>query len=215
MPNVKSYKVPATTLIPNSPHPLIHYPGLLAEKTDCNAAKVYDLFTGNGWDIQWIYRYGSTQPSHYHSSAHECMAVLSGTATIRFGVADTSEDLEANTHGPDHEDGGVELHAEAGDVFVIPAGVSHKTHDTTPAASFKLLTPGDGHRIAADDPKKALSELELEGFTMMGAYPKGSVWDLCTGGEHADKMNEVWKVAVPERDPVVGLDGEGLCGLWR
>ncbi|KAK3092216.1 hypothetical protein LTR53_019624, partial [Teratosphaeriaceae sp. CCFEE 6253] len=122
MPEVKAYPLPPTALIPNSPYPLLHYPGLLAAKADCNAAKVYDLMTSNGWDFQWIYRYGPTQASHYHSTAHECMAVLSGSATIRFGVADTSNDMEASTFGDAHEAGGVEVHAEKGDVFLIPAG---------------------------------------------------------------------------------------------
>ncbi|KAK0945427.1 hypothetical protein LTR29_003032 [Friedmanniomyces endolithicus] len=214
MPEVKSYSLPPTALIPNSKYPLLHYPGILSEKADCNAAKVYDLFTSNGWELQWIYRYGSTQASHYHSSAHECMAVLSGSATIRFGVADTSDDLEASTHSIAHEDGGVEVQAKAGDVFLIPAGVSHKTHHTSPPAEFKLLTPGNGHHIAAEDPRQALVETELSGFTMMGAYPKGSAWDSCLGGEHSQQMEKVWGVAKPERDPVLGDGVDGLCGLW-
>ncbi|KAK4539367.1 hypothetical protein LTR36_010997 [Oleoguttula mirabilis] len=217
MAKVKSYTLPPTALIPNSPYPLLHYPGLLAQKTDCNAAKVYDLFTSNGWEPQWIYRYGATQTSHYHSQAHECMAVLTGAATIRFGVADTSDDLEASTHGSSHEDGGVELQARAGDVFVIPAGVSHKTHETSPSAEFKLLTPGDGHYIAGDDVRATLAGLELTGFTMVGAYPKGSAWDSCSGGEHAGEKEKgkVWAVAKPENDPVVGRADDGLVGLWQ
>merc|ERR1711967_149515 len=85
MVRVKSYPLSPSKLIPNSPFPLLHYPGLLSDKADCNTSKVYDLFTANGWEINWIFRYGPTQRSHYHSKAHECMAVLSGTATIRFG----------------------------------------------------------------------------------------------------------------------------------
>jgi len=214
MTHVNSYPLAETVLIPNSPYPLLHYPGLLAEKADCNAAKVHDLFTGNGWEIQWIFRYGPTQRSHYHSKAHECMAVLTGNATIRFGVADTSDDMEANTHGPDREQGGVELQAQAGDVFVIPAGVSHKTYDTTPAP-FALLTPGEGHGIAADDKKAALSKIELSGFTMMGAYPIGAQWDFCEGGENTQDKEKVWAVPKPPKDPVMGEAAEGLCGLWR
>jgi uncharacterized protein YjlB len=214
MPEVKSYKLPKTGLIPNSPYPLLHYPGLLADKTDCNAAKVYELFTGNGWTPQWIYRYGATQRSHYHSTAHECMAVLTGSATIRFGVGDTSDDLEQSTHGSAFEDGGITLQATAGDVFLIPAGVSHKTHNTSPPAEFALLTPGNGHFIDAEDPKKALTDVKLSGYTMLGAYPTGSAWDSCTGGEHALKEETVWAVPKPELDPVLGDSEEGVHGLW-
>ena len=144
------------------------------------------------------------------------MAVLTGSATIRFGVADTSDDLELSTYGDGHEQGGVEVQANAGDVFLIPAGVSHKTHDTSPAADFVLLTPGDGHHIAAPDGdvRKALEQTRLSGFTMVGAYPSGSVWDSCVGGEHAKDVETVHKVPKPERDPVLGLAKEGLCGLW-
>ncbi|KAK5113424.1 hypothetical protein LTR85_010852 [Meristemomyces frigidus] len=216
MSRVKSYTLPPTKLIPNSPYPLLHYPGLLADKTDCNPARVHDLFSSNGWETQWIYRYGPTQRSHYHSASHECMAVLTGTAIIRFGVADLGNDLEASTNGFEHEAGGVELRASAGDVFVIPAGVSHKTHDTRPEAEFKLLTPGDGHFVAGDDVRAILAEIELTGFTMVGAYPTGCVWDSCSGGEHLrEQMEEIWGLPKPEKDPVMGDAEKGLVGLWR
>lgn len=138
------------------------------------------------------------------------MAVLSGTATIRFGVGDTSEDLQENTYGSAWEEGGILLEAEAGDVFVIPAGVAHKTHNTKPAAEFKLLSPGVGHGIEADDPKKALSEIELDGYTMMGAY-NGGEWDFVKSGGDYGKS---WKVPKPERDPVFGEADEGLVKTW-
>lgn len=214
MAEVKKYYLSPTALIPNSPNPLLHYPRLLTS-ADCHPAKVQDIFSRNGWKTQWIWRYGPTQTSHYHSKAHECMAVLSGSAIIRFGVADTSPDLEANTHGSGKEDGGVELHAEVGDVFVIPAGVSHKTFDTLPAAEMKLLTPGDGHRIEAEDVNQALKEVETSGFTMLGAYPRDGIWDFAIGGEHSGEFEKVWSVPKPESDPVLGRAESGLCGLWK
>ena len=215
MVEVKKYYLSPTVLIPNSPNPLLYYPRLLADKAECNAAKVQNLFSKNGWQTQWIWRYGPTQTSHYHSKAHECMAVLSGSAIVRFGVADTSSDLEASTHGSAKEDGGVELHAEAGDVFVIPAGVSHKTFDTIPVAESKLLTPGNGHRIDAEDINQALKDVEISGFTMIGAYPQGGVWDFAVGGDHSGEFEKVWSVPKPENDPVLGRAESGLCGLWK
>lgn len=212
---VKKYQLPPTGLIPNSPQPLLHYPGFL-NTNDNTATKVHDLFSSNGWQTQWIFRYGATQTSHYHSQAHECMAVLTGNATIRFGVADTVDDLEESTHGSGKEDGGIEVHAEAGDVFVIPAGIAHKTFDTSPAAEFKLLTPGDGHHIEASDVRNALENTELSGFTMIGAYPKnGGGWDFAKGGESAGNYEKVWAVPKPENDPVLGKADEGLCNLWN
>ena len=216
MVEVKQYQLPPTPLIPNSPQPLLHYPGLLSSESECVPSKVYDRFSENGWEVQWIFRYGSTQTSHYHSQVHECMAVLSGSATIRFGVADTVSDLEESTHGSGKEEGGIELQARAGDVFVLPAGTAHKTFDTSPADEFKLLTPGDGHHVAAEDVRSALANIKLSGFTMIGAYPKnGGAWDFAKGGENDGEYQKVWTVPKPEKDPVLGKAEEGLFGLWQ
>lgn len=215
MIEVKKYNLPPTDLIPNSPHPLLHYPGLLDHLHIPYHApeKIHDLFHSNGWQTQWIFRYGPTQPAHYHSQAHEVMAVLSGTAAIRFGVADTSPDLDKSAH----EEGGVEVPAKAGDVFVLPAGTAHKTFATTPG-EFALLTPGDGHRVDADDVRAALAGVEIgSGFTMMGAYPMdGGAWDFAVGGERrkGKEYEEVWAVPKPVRDPVLGTAKEGICGQW-
>jgi uncharacterized protein YjlB len=143
------------------------------------------------------------------------MVVLSGTATIRFGVADTSLDMDENTHGPAREEGGIEIEAKAGDVFLLPAGTAHKTYNTKPEAEFTLLSPGDGHGIGADDARAALANVELSGFTMLGAYPEnGSHWDSKRGGEDVGSYEKVWAVEKPEKDPVLGESPEGLCGLW-
>ena len=142
------------------------------------------------------------------------MAVLTGTATIRFGVADTDLDLEESTHGDGKESGGIEVHAEAGDVFVLPAGTAHKTFDTK-NSTFKLLTPGDGHSIEADDVRSTLANMELSGFTMIGSYPLDSVWDFAKGGENEGDYEKVWDVPKPELDPVLGRTQEGLCGHWE
>ncbi|CRL25516.1 Cupin, RmlC-type [Penicillium camemberti] len=211
---VRQYHLLPTSLIPNSPRPLLHYKNVLSKNIDsshCDPAEVWDMFTKNEWRVNWIFRYSDTQLSHYHSNAHECMAVLSGTASIRFGVADTSADMHENTYDSAWEEGGLVLEAEAGDVFIIPAGVAHKTHNTFPKADFALLSPGKGHGIEADDPKKALSEIKLDGFTMMGAYSGGD-WDfIATGGN----FERVWAVPKPKYDPVFGSHEMGLAKRWH
>ncbi|CAI6094820.1 unnamed protein product [Clonostachys chloroleuca] len=117
MLEVKKYYLSPTTLIPNSPYPLLHYPRFLAPDTKSLATQFYDLLTSHGWQAQWIFR----------------SLVLTGHATIRFGVADTTEDMDENTFGTGFENGGVELHFQAGDIMIIPAGVAHKTYATKPA----------------------------------------------------------------------------------
>ncbi|EXJ85698.1 hypothetical protein A1O1_06066 [Capronia coronata CBS 617.96] len=215
MVEVYEYHLRPTALVPNSPQPLLFYKGLMSEAHRA-PAKIHDLFDKNEWETQWIFRYGPTQESHYHSSIHECMAVLSGSATIRFGVADTDNDLERSTWGGAKEDGGVEIEAQAGDVFVIPAGVAHKTYNTSPGAPFSLLTPGTGRGIHADNVKEALEKIQLSGYTMMGAYPKNcGDWDFSVGGDDVGNFERSWTVPKPEKDPFLGSAPEGLCGEWR
>lgn len=212
-PTVRQYHLFPTDHIPNSPRPLLHYNNVFdinPGKTHCDAGDVWDIFTQNEWEVAWIFRYGQTQLSHFHSEAHECMAVLSGTAKIRFGVADLSEDLEQNTYGSAWEAGAITLDANAGDVFIIPAGVAHKTYNCRPEAEFKLMSPGKGHGIEADDPKQTLSELSLNGYTMMGAYSGGD-WDFVQKGGIFEKS---WVVPKPKYDPVFGLSEQGLVKTW-
>ena len=211
----RKFYLSPTKLVPNSPQPLLHYEGVLAE-AERHPAGVNGIFDKHGWKTQWIFRYGPTQASHYHSSLHECMAVLTGTATIRFGVADTSDDLDKSTWGNAKEVGGVEIKARAGDVFVIPAGVAHKTYNTKPEATFGLLTPGEGHGVQADNVKEALEKLKLSGFTMLGAYPKNcGDWDFMFGGEDAGHYASIWSTAKPEMDPLLGTAPEGVWGQWK
>lgn len=218
MPETKTYHLSPTPLIPNSPRPLIHYRNLFPSEHDRSPTALHETFARNKWSTQWIWRYGKDQTAHYHSAAHECMVVLTGSARIRFGVADVYPSDNNNACSPDNstnaisEEGGVEVEANAGDVFILPAGTAHKTFNTMPEASLKLLTPGDGHAVDLEGLHRAASE--LDGFTMMGAYPVGSEWDFAVGGESEGVYQRVWEVAKPDRDPVLGGDEEGLCGLW-
>ncbi|KAI4199066.1 MAG: hypothetical protein LQ350_004888 [Teloschistes chrysophthalmus] len=217
---ITAHHLPPTPLIPNSPHPLLHYKSHFPSHP--NAGEIHALLTRNGWTTQWIYRYGPTQPSHYHSRTHECMIVLHGSATIRFGIADTEFQ--------DSGGGGIEVVAEAGDAFLVPAGVAHKTFNTHPQPStFKLLTPGDGHGLPhcpnEREEREVLEKVEgvLEGFCMLGAYPRGSAdWNFVTGeegdvGDGKGGFEKVWEVPVPGLDPILGAGekkGEGMRGLW-
>ena len=219
MPEIHEYYFKPTSHIPNSPRPLIHYKSVFpVESGACTQVETYKTFTKNGWNVNWLISYGPKQASHYHSSAHEVMAVLSGTATIRFGVADLSDDLHENTHGSAYEDGGVELAAAPGDVFLIPAGVAHKTYNAMPENTLTMLSPGHGHGIEADNPVKALEEIQLVGFTMMGAYTGGD-WDFVTSGGELGKSGieyeHTWATKRPKLDPVFGEEKLGVNVLWK
>jgi uncharacterized protein YjlB len=82
----------------------LHLPGENAGKT------LRELFETNGWVNAWengVYDY-----HHYHSTAHEVLGIVRGSARIQFG-------------GPD----GPSLLLDRGDAVVIPAGVAHKAID--------------------------------------------------------------------------------------
>lgn len=224
MVEVRTYKLKPTPLIPNSPHVLIHYPGLLLsmiDSPDFNLSTLYDLYARNGWESQWVARYGPTQASHYHSAAHECMTVISGEgATIRFGAADTSDNEEEHTHGSGHEDGAIWLQASRGDVFILPAGVAHKTYDPRPyAPSIDFLQCKDEDGKVIRDPVKArkfFEDIKVSGdFMMMGSYPRENDWDFMVGGEHKGREEQVWSVPKPTYDPVLGDSDQGIRGLWK
>jgi uncharacterized protein YjlB len=99
--------------VPNNPRlPLVVYRGALDTGADA-AAACEALFAANGWSGGW--RAGIYAHHHYHSTAHEALGIVAGSARVRLGGED----------GPI-----VELHA--GDAVVIPAGVAHKSEAATP-----------------------------------------------------------------------------------
>ncbi|KAI1652391.1 hypothetical protein F4813DRAFT_378138 [Daldinia decipiens] len=215
MVEVEKYYLPPTRLIPNSPWPLLYYKGLLVAPSERRPDAIHDTLDKNHWETQWIFRYGSTQPSHYHSRIHEAMVVLSGRATIRFGVADTDPDLDKNTWGGAKEEGGIEVTASIGDVFIIPAGVAHKTYNTSPSAEFSLLSPGDGHGIPGPNARECLANILVSGFTMVGAYPKNcGHWDFSIGEEDVGDFETSWNIPKPEKDPFLGDSEDGIVGQW-
>ena len=95
--------------IPNNPTlPLLLYPSVLDVKDAADPAEVAEQrFARNGWRGAW--RNGIFPFPHYHSNAHEVLAVCRGSATVRFGG-----------------DAGEVVEVRAGDVVVIPAGVGHQ-----------------------------------------------------------------------------------------
>ncbi|MBT1705701.1 cupin domain-containing protein [Chryseosolibacter indicus] len=128
----------------NSRLPLLIYKSAL-QATDRKT--VEELFESNRWINSW--EGGIFDYHHYHSTAHEVLAVTSGNARIQFG-------------GP----GGIAISLDQGDVAIIPAGVAHKCLES--AADFKvvgaypegqlynILYGKDGERPVADENIKSL-----------------------------------------------------------
>lgn len=84
---------------------LLYREALYNGETDINTIK--EILETNRWTNSWVD--GIYDYHHYHSTAHEVLVALKGSARVQFG-------------GPN----GVTLTFEKGDVVIIPAGVSHK-----------------------------------------------------------------------------------------
>lgn len=114
--------------IPNSPLPALLYRAAVAGQS---ADAIEHLLAGHGWTGAWhngIYPY-----HHFHSTAHEVLAVARGTARVLLGG-------EAGRT--------VDLHA--GDVLVLPAGTGHKNEGASP----DLLVVGAYDRGRAWDTRR-------------------------------------------------------------
>lgn len=92
--------------------PLLMYPQACVVRGKRDYELIRELLEANRWTGSWID--GIYSKHHFHSTAHEVLVALSGSARVQFG-------------GPE----GVTLNFECGDVVVIPAGVAHCRLDET------------------------------------------------------------------------------------
>lgn len=125
---------------PNSALPLLFYEEALPRDA-AGPEAMEALFAANGWPPAWrasVFTY-----HHYHSTAHETLGVVRGSARLLLG-------------GPE----GREFDVEPGDVIVIPAGVAHRRLDSSgdflvvgcypPGQNWDLLRGESGDRPAVD-----------------------------------------------------------------
>jgi uncharacterized protein YjlB len=89
--------------IPNSPLPVLIYHGVEPAR---DAAACEAMFADNGWLGAW--RDGIFSFHHFHSTAHEVLGIVDGSAAVLLG-------------GP----GGRRFDVAAADVLVLPAGTGH------------------------------------------------------------------------------------------
>ena len=102
--------------IPNSRLPVLIYHDLEAAR---DAGRAESAFAEHGWRGAW--RNGIFSFHHFHSTAHEVLAIAAGSVRVRLG-------------GP----AGRSLEVRRGDVLVLPAGTGHRNE----ADSGDLLVVG-------------------------------------------------------------------------
>lgn len=153
--------------IPNNKLPLLLYRNVFSLRGAEGARWLEEHFGKNKWLNAW--RNGVYGYHHYHSTSHEVLGVYSGNARLQLGG-----------------ERGQKVEIEAGDIIVIPAGVSHKN----------LGSSSD--------------------FRVVGAYPDGSDYDLKTGseGERPQADKNIAAVPVPSTDPFLGRKG-GVTAIWH
>ncbi|KAJ9643128.1 hypothetical protein H2201_009002 [Coniosporium apollinis] len=168
-----------TPYVPNSKLPVLIYRAVLQGfDREC----ILEHIQGNNWlkGGQWkTYR-----TAHFHSNTHECYAVLSGKSTYSLGKSPVDADFSEEGH-----ENGKKLQVAQGDVFVLPAGVSHCSIDSE----------GD--------------------YEYIGFYPEGSPkWDMnyCkeTPEQTRRKAVDCYNVPIPDTDPVYGASGP-LPIIWQ
>jgi uncharacterized protein YjlB len=116
MAAVQTYVFDDDGAIPNSPLPVIVYHAVEDAR---DAGSCERLFATNGWLGSW--RDGIFAYHHFHSTAHEVLGIVAGSATVVLG-------------GPS----GRRFDVGEGDVLVLPAGTGH----CNAGSSAELLVVG-------------------------------------------------------------------------
>ncbi|MFC0009875.1 cupin domain-containing protein [Devosia nitrariae] len=145
-------------MLPNSRFPLLIYRGGVPGGGE---QAVLGRFRANNWLNNWRYPGVYTYP-HFHSTTHECLGVAAGW-------------MEVRVFGRD----GTRLRVDAGDVIVMPAGVSHEMVGQS------------------DD------------IQMVGGYPDGRDWDNMQDDHITEDIRRaaakrIMMLPIPSRDPVTG-----------
>ncbi|EYE92394.1 cupin domain-containing protein [Aspergillus ruber CBS 135680] len=121
---VTSRQIPKWERIPNTSiqsKPLLIYHGAF----NASPSELKIRFNSIGVvEPQWVY--GMFPQSHFHSTTHEVLGVVSGTARLCFGGEGNPDRFEPTV--------------KKGDLMIVPAGVSHRLLDELGSGeSFKMV----------------------------------------------------------------------------
>ena len=156
----ESYTSVPQGMIPNSRFPLLVHRGAVPGG---GADAIKERFRSNGWSNNWDYP-GVYEYAHFHSTTHECLGCASGWMEFSISVGDTGFSC---------------IRIEAGDVIVMPAGVSHEMTSQS------------------DD------------IHMCGGYPDGRDWDdiqdaFLSDEDYKRACKRIMMLPIPALDPVTG-----------
>lgn len=156
---VTKHQIPAWKSIPNTSlqgKPLLIYHEAFKNPS---ASKVESHLTSVGVvDPQW--RYTMYSQSHFHSTTHEVLSIVSGSAKCCFGHEDNPQRVEPVL--------------STGDVVVVPAGVSHR-----------LLEDHGGFQMVGSYPKgknwdmcygREGEEEKVKGIAALGWFDKDPIY---------------------------------------
>lgn len=124
--SVEAYRLAGDGRFPNSALPVLVYRGVVPDDADA----VENILLRNGWKPSWRASIGFYPFDHFHSNAHELVAIVAGEARGRVG-------------GP----GGASVTLRAGDAVLLPAGVCHFGEYSSP----DILTVG-AYPVGAPQP---------------------------------------------------------------
>ncbi len=103
--NFEKIFLPSTPTIPNSILPVVIYRDVLRDPTDRDGVVAH--VSGNEWRVDGFF--GPFSLRHYHSTSHECYALVTGTARWLLGRGELDDDSY-----------GQEVHLKTGDVMILP-----------------------------------------------------------------------------------------------
>ncbi|MCY4445125.1 MAG: hypothetical protein OXC02_01490 [Rhodobacteraceae bacterium] len=154
-------------MIPNSRFPLLVHRKAIPGG-GANAIKV--RFQTNGWSNNWDYP-GIYEYAHFHSTTHECLGCAKGWMEFKLSVG---------------EGGWSQVKIKAGDVIIMPAGVSHEM----------IGQSADIH--------------------MCGGYPDGRDWDdiqeeFLSVEDYKRACKRIKMLPIPAKDPATG----GVMVEWH
>jgi uncharacterized protein YjlB len=166
---VMTYLISDTAKIPNNKRlPLLIYHGVFPKSEPEKMAQTYEkLFAQNQWSPEWrdvIYPF-----HHFHTKSHEALGVFQGNASVLFGG-----------------ESGIRFNVSAGDMVIIPAGVGHKSINSS------------------DD------------FCCVGGYPAGLECDMnLEENDNQAHIHNINQVPIPSYDPIYRKESGYLISLWQ